>query len=437
MTWCLYAESVSSPVSTSDLERLARRVKQASRAVARSSVAVRNEVLTLAAELLESEWRALVEANEGDLARAEAAGMPAAAQDRLRLNEDRVRSMAAGLRGVAALADPVGEVVEGWVRPNGLRVSRVRVPLGVVGVIYENRPNVTSDAAGLCLKAGNAAFLRGSGSALASNMAVVAILRRAAAKAGLPEDAIALVEDTSHDTAIEFMRLRGLIDCLIPRGGPALIASMLEHATVPYVLDGDGNCHVYVDAAADLTMALDIVVNAKTHRFGVCNAAETILVHANVAEAFLPTLADALVAAGVELRGDERARAIIDAVRAGTATMTTATDEDFASEFLGPIVAIGVVPDLDGAIDHIAKFSSGHSEAIVTFDIAAADRFVNEVDAAAVLVNASTRFIDGTELGLGAEVGISTQKLHARGPMGVRELTSVKWIVRGNGQVRQ
>jgi glutamate-5-semialdehyde dehydrogenase len=245
------------------------------------------------------------------------------------------------------------------------------------------------------------------------------------------------VEDTSHDTAIEFMRLRGLIDCLIPRGGPALIASMLEHATVPYVLDGDGNCHVYVDAAADLTMALDIVVNAKTHRFGVCNAAETILVHANVAEAFLPTLADALVAAGVELRGDERARAIIDAVRAGTATMTTATDEDFASEFLGPIVAIGVVPDLDGAIDHIAKFSSGHSEAIVTFDIAAADRFVNEVDAAAVLVNASTRFIDGTELGLGAEVGISTQKLHARGPMGVRELTSVKWIVRGNGQVRQ
>jgi glutamate-5-semialdehyde dehydrogenase len=296
---------------------------------------------------------------------------------------------------------------------------------------------VTSDAAGLCLKAGNAAFLRGSGSALASNMAVVAILRRAAAKAGLPEDAIALVEDTSHDTAIEFMRLRGLIDCLIPRGGPALIASMLEHATVPYVLDGDGNCHVYVDAAADLTMALDIVVNAKTHRFGVCNAAETILVHANVAEAFLPTLADALVAAGVELRGDERARAIIDAVRAGTATMTTATDEDFASEFLGPIVAIGVVPDLDGAIDHIAKFSSGHSEAIVTFDIAAADRFVNEVDAAAVLVNASTRFIDGTELGLGAEVGISTQKLHARGPMGVRELTSVKWIVRGNGQVRQ
>jgi glutamate-5-semialdehyde dehydrogenase len=432
MTWCLYAESVSSPVSASDLEALARRVKQASRSVARSSVAVRNDVLTLSAELLEAEWRTLVEANEGDLARAEAAGMPAAAQDRLRLNEDRVKSMAAGLRGVAALADPVGEIVEGWVRPNGLRVSRVRIPLGVVGVIYENRPNVTSDAAGLCLKAGNAAFLRGSGSALASNMAVVAILRRAAAKAGLPEDAIALVEDTSHETAIEFMRLRGLIDCLIPRGGPALIASMLEHATVPYVLDGDGNCHVYVDAAADLSMALDIVVNAKTHRFGVCNAAETILVHANVAEAFLPTLAGALVAAGVELRGDERARAII-----GAASMTVATDDDFASEFLGPIVAIGVVPDLDGAIDHIAKFSSGHSEAIVTFDIAAADRFVNEVDAAAVLVNASTRFIDGTELGLGAEVGISTQKLHARGPMGVRELTSVKWIVRGNGQVRQ
>jgi glutamate-5-semialdehyde dehydrogenase len=300
----------------------------------------------------------------------------------------------------------------------------------VVGVIYENRPNVTSDAAGLCLKAGNAAFLRGSASALGSNRAIVAVLRRAAVKAGLPEDAVALVEDTSHETAVAFMRLRGLIDCLIPRGGPALIASLLENATVPYVLDGDGNCHVYVDAAADLSMALDIVMNAKTHRFGVCNAAETILVHAAVAPEFLPSMVGALEAAGVEVRGDDRVRQVVP----GTGV---AQESDFATEFLGPIVAVGVVDDLDGAIDHIARFNSGHSEAIVTTDLRAADRFVAEVDAAAVLVNASTRFIDGEELGLGAEVGISTQKLHARGPMGVRELTSVKWVVRGDGQVRQ
>jgi len=426
MTWCLYADPVTAPA----LEQLARRVRAASRAVAVSSSAVRNEALLLAAELLEEERAGLVEVNRGDLARAESGGLAASALDRLRLTEDRVRSMAAGLRGVAGLADPVGEVVEGWVRPNGLRVSRVRVPLGVVGVIYENRPNVTSDAAGLCLKAGNAAFLRGSSSALATNQAVVALLRRAVAKAGLPEDAVALVEDTSHETAIEFMRLRGLIDCLIPRGGPALIASMVEHATVPFVVDGDGNCHVYVDGAADLSMALDIAVNAKTHRFGVCNAAETILVHSGVADEFLPRLGAALAAAGVEVRGDERVRVLVPGAVA-------ATEADFATEFLGPVVAVGVVDDVGAAIEHIARFSSGHSECIVTGDVAAADRFVAEVDAAAVLVNASTRFIDGEELGLGAEVGISTQKLHARGPMGVRELTSVKWVVRGDGQVRQ
>jgi glutamate-5-semialdehyde dehydrogenase len=431
MTWCLYANSVTSPA----LEQLARRVHAASRAVARSSSSVRDDMLCIAADLLEAEWSSLVEVNRGDLARAESGGMAAAAQDRLRLTEDRVRSMAAGLRGVAGLADPVGEVVDGWVRPNGLRVSRVRVPLGVVGVIYENRPNVTSDAAGLCVKAGNAAFLRGSDSALASNQAIVGLLRRAAVKAGLPEDTVALVEDTSHETAVEFMRLRGLIDCLIPRGGPALIASMLENATVPYVLDGDGNCHVYVDAAADLSMALDVVVNAKTHRFGVCNAAETVLVHEAVAVDFLPRLAAGLVGAGVELRGDARVREVLGGIEG--VSVNEATEADFASEFLGPIVALRVVADLDAAIDHVARYSSGHSEAIVTADVRAADRFVAEVDAAAVLVNASTRFIDGEELGLGAEVGISTQKLHARGPMGVRELTSVKWVVRGDGQVRQ
>jgi glutamate-5-semialdehyde dehydrogenase len=412
------------------LDQLAGRVQAAARLVGGAPSSVRDDALRLGADLLEVESATILEANRADLAEAEAAGMPDAARDRLRLDEDRVRAMASGLRKVAALPDPVGEVVEGWVRPNGLRVTRVRVPLGVVGVIYENRPNVTSDAAGLCLKSGNAAFLRGSSSALRSNQAVVALLRRAAVKAGLPEDAVALVEETSHETAVEFMQLRGRIDCLIPRGGPALIASLIEHATVPYVLDGDGNCHLYVDGAADLTMAHDVAVNAKTHRFGVCNAVETILVHADVAARFLPGLASSLQAAGVEIRGDERVRAVV-------AEAAPATEEDFANEFLAPVVAIGVVDDVGAAIEHITRYSSGHSEAIVTGDLAVADRFVAEVDAAAVLVNASTRFVDGEELGLGAEVGISTQKLHARGPMGVRELTTLKWVVRGEGQVRR
>ncbi len=391
---------------------------------------MRDDALRLAADLLEDERSSLVAANRVDLERAEAAGMTEAARDRLRLTKERVRAMARGLRKVAALPDPVGEVTEGWVRPNGLRVTRVRVPLGVVGVIYENRPNVTSDAAGLCLKAGNAAFLRGSSSAIDSNRAIVALLRRAAVKAGLPEDSVALVEDTSHETAIAFMQLSGLIDCLIPRGGKSLIESLVEHATVPYVLDGDGNCHLYIDGAADLAMAHELAVNAKTHRFGVCNAVETILVHASVAADFLPGLAGSLTAAEVEIRADERVRAIVpDAV--------PAMDSDFAMEFLGPVVAIGMVDDVGDAIAHIARYSSGHSEAIVTSDVGVADRFVAEVDGAAVLVNASTRFVDGEELGLGAEVGISTQKLHARGPMGVKELTTLKWVVRGDGQVRR
>jgi glutamate-5-semialdehyde dehydrogenase len=322
----------------------------------------------------------------------------------------------------------VGEVLDGWVRPNGLRVQRVRVPLGVVGIIYENRPNVTSDAAGLCLKSGNVAFLRGSSSAIESNRAIVAVLREALTKAGLASDGVLLVEDTSHESALEFMRLRGVIDCLIPRAGRQLIDLLVEHATVPYVLDGDGNCHVYVDESADLAMATEIVANAKMQRPGVCNAAESLLVHRAVAARFLPMVARVLD--GVELRADPGVLAILP-------NATPATEADFATEFLGPCLAVAVVADLGAAIAHIDRFSSGHSEAIVTTDIASADRFVREVDAAAVLVNASTRFVDGGELGLGAEVGISTQKLHARGPMGVRELTCAKWVVWGEGQVRR
>jgi glutamate-5-semialdehyde dehydrogenase len=408
------------------LTALGGRVRAASRQIAATSSAVRDDVLRTAADLLVAETGGILAANRDDLAAA--TGLAETAVDRLTLTEDRVRAMADGLRTVADLADPVGEIVDGWVRPNGLRVERVRVPLGVVGVIYENRPNVTSDVAGLCLKSGNAAFLRGSASALASNAAIVDVLRRALDKAGLPADAVALVTDGSHETAVEFMRLRGVIDCLVPRGGPALIASLLEHATVPYVLDGDGNCHVYVDAAADLEMAERIVANAKTQRPGVCNAAETLLVHADVAAQFLPAVRRALP--DVELVGDDRVRAVLP--DAGVAT-----DDDFATEFLGLKLSVAVVDDLSAAVEHITRFSSGHSEAIVTADLATADRFVAEVDAAAVVVNASTRFVDGGELGLGAEVGISTQKLHARGPMGLRELTCVKWIVRGDGQVRQ
>ncbi|HNG25683.1 MAG TPA: glutamate-5-semialdehyde dehydrogenase, partial [Microthrixaceae bacterium] len=343
------------------------------------------------------------------------------------LTEDRVAAMASGLRQVAALADPVGEVLDGWVRPNGLRISRVRVPLGVVAIIYESRPNVTSDAAGLCLKSGNAAFLRGSSTAVNSNLAIAAVLREAVAKAGLPEDSVIVVEDTSRDAAVEFMQQEGLVDCLIPRGGASLIASIKQHATVPFVIDGDGNCHVYVDAAADLDMAETIVLNAKTQRPSVCNAAESLVVHAQVAAQILPRLDTAL--ADVELVGDARARALVP-------RMGEATDEDYAREFLDMRMSVRVVDTLDEAIEHVNRHSTGHSEAIVTSDVGAAERFLNEVDAAAVLLNASTRFVDGEEFGFGAEIGISTQKLHARGPMGLQQLTTAKYVVRGDGQTR-
>jgi glutamate-5-semialdehyde dehydrogenase len=394
-----------------------------------ASTEVKDAALLAAAELLVERSDDLLAANAEDVERGQADGVGATVVDRLRLTPARVEGMAGGLRQVAGLADPVGEITEGWVRPNGLRIHRVRVPLGVVAMIYENRPNVTSDAFGLCLKSGNAAFLRGSSGAIRSNVAIAGVLREALAKAGLPEDALVLVEDTSREAAVAFMRQRAHVDCLIPRGGPSLIRSILDNATVPYVIDGDGNCHVYVDAAADLAMAADIVVNAKTQRPSVCNAAETVLVHEAVAPALLPALAERLD--GVALVGDEAARDLIGADR-----VAAATEDDWANEFLALELAVRVVPSLDAAVDHITRYGTGHSEAIVTGDLAAAERFTREVDAAAVLVNASTRFVDGEEFGFGAEIGISTQKLHARGPMGLRELTTQKYVVHGEGQIR-
>jgi glutamate-5-semialdehyde dehydrogenase len=412
---------------TTSIADLGRRAKAASRILASASTSQKDDALRAAAELLVVRTADLLAANEADVARAEAHDVSATVVDRLRLTADRVASMAGGLEQVATLADPVGEVLDGWVRPNGLQISRVRVPLGVVAIIYENRPNVTSDAAGLCLKSGNAAFLRGSSGAITSNIAIAGVLREAYEKVGLPADALLLVEDTSREAAVEFMQQRGAIDCLIPRGGPSLIASILEHATVPYVIDGDGNCHIYVDADADLEAAGRIIVNAKTQRPSVCNAAESVLVHRSVADAFLPALRTAL--SGVELVGDADVRAILP-------TAGEATEDDWASEFLDLKLAIGIVDGIDEAIAHIARYGSGHSEAIITRSYDAAERFTREVDAAAVLVNASTRFVDGEEFGFGAEIGISTQKLHARGPMGLRELTTAKYIVRGTGQVR-
>ncbi|MEA3018593.1 MAG: glutamate-5-semialdehyde dehydrogenase [Actinomycetota bacterium] len=410
------------------LATLGRRAKSASRALAAAGTDAKDAGLHAAADLLVDRASDIITANAGDVARAEGQGITATVVDRLRLTDDRIAAMANGLRLVAGLPDPVGEVVRGWVRPNGLRIEQRRVPLGVVAIIYENRPNVTSDAFGLCLKSGNVSFLRGSSAAISSNIAIASVLREALSKVGLPEDGLVLVEDTSREAAIEFMRLRESIDVLIPRGGPSLIASILEHATVPYVIDGDGNCHVYVDAAADLDMAAAIVVNAKTNRPSVCNAAESLVVHESVAEVFLPRVAAELFDRGVELVGDDASRRLVPAIG-------PATDDDFSREFLALKMSVAVVASLDAAIDHVQRHSSGHSEAIVTADLAAANRFTDEVDAAAVLVNASTRFVDGERFGFGAEIGISTQKLHARGPMGLRELTTTKYVVTGTGQI--
>jgi len=414
--------------SGSGVADLARRAKAAAPSLAVATTEVKNAALLAAADRLQADVADLLDANAEDVARGEAEGMPDGMVDRLRLDEVRVAGMASGLRQVADLEDPVGQVTSEWTRPNGLHVSRVRVPLGVVAIIYENRPNVTSDAFGLCLKSGNVAFLRGSSGALTSNRAIAVSIRSALVDVGLPADALVLVEDGSREAAVEFMQQRGFVDCLIPRGGPSLIGSILDNATVPYVIDGDGNCHVYVDESADLAMATDIIVNAKVQRPSVCNAAESLVVHAGVVDRFLPLAAEAL--AGVELVGDERARAVVPSIG-------EAVEADWSTEYGNLKLSIRVVDDLDEAIAHVNETGSGHSEAIVTDDEAAAIRFTGEVDAAAVLVNASTRFVDGEEFGFGAEIGISTQKLHARGPMGLEQLTTEKYVVRGSGQIRR
>jgi glutamate-5-semialdehyde dehydrogenase len=406
----------------------ARRAREASHGLALANRAAKDRALHSMTDALLAREAEVLAANTEDVASAEAAGTPPNVIDRLRLTPERLAAMAQGLRDVAALPDPVGEVVRGSTLANGLELRQVRVPFGVVGMIYEARPNVTADAAGICLKAGNAVLLRGSSSASASNRAIVAVLRDAAAESGLEPDIIQLVPGESHDSVKALMRARGFVDVLIPRGGAGLIRSVVEESTVPVIETGVGNCHVYVDRAADLDKALAIVLNAKTQRTSVCNAAESLLVHAEVAEEFLPRVVAALQEAGVTIHGDDAFTAYDGVVQA--------TDDDFGTEYLSLDISGAVVPDLEAAIAHIRRFSSGHSDAIVTEDQSAARLFTAAVDSAAVLVNASTRFTDGGEFGFGAEIGISTQKLHARGPMGLPEMTSTKYVVVGDGHVR-
>ncbi len=423
------AATTPAPAVPEAVVDLGRRAKAASRVLATASTAVKNEALGAAADLIESRSSEILAANAVDLAAAEAAGLDATPLDRLRLTDARIVSMAKGLRDVVGLPDPVGEVVDGWRRPNGLEIQRVRMPLGVIAIIYENRPNVTSDAAGLCLKSGNAALLRGSTSALRSNVAIASAMRAALGSCGLPEDGVILVEDTSYETATGVMRLSGYVDCLIPRGGPSLIRSILDNATVPFVIDGDGNCHVYVDSSADIAEAVAIVINAKTQRPSVCNAAETLVVHEAIAPAFLAAVCPALEERGVSLVGDDDARRLWPA-------MSPAAEADWETEYLSLKLAVRVVPSLEAAIEHVNRYSTGNTEAILTSDLRAARRFVAAVDSGTVVVNASTRFNDGGEFGYGAEIGISTQKLHARGPMALRELTATKNVVWGDGHTR-
>ncbi|MDB1942345.1 glutamate-5-semialdehyde dehydrogenase [Clostridium tertium] len=408
---------------------LGKRAKEASYDLGIASTTEKNKALESMANALINNTNEIIKANKEDLDRAVQKGTSKAMLDRLSLNESRIEDMAKGLRELIALEDPIGEVIEMWKRPNGLQIGKQRVAMGVIGIIYEARPNVTCDAAGLCLKTGNAVILRGGSEAINSNKAIVKILANAIKEAGLPEFSIQLVEDTSRETALEMMKLNEYIDVLIPRGGAGLIQTVVKNATVPVIETGVGNCHIYVDEDCDFDMARDIIINAKTSRPAVCNAAEKMIINENIANDFIPIIVKALREKDVEIRGDEKVKSLINDVK-------EASEDDWSKEYLDYIIGAKIVKSVDEAINHINKYGSGHSEAIVTNSYKNSQKFLNKVNAAAVYVNASTRFTDGSEFGFGAEIGISTQKLHARGPMGLKELTTIKYIIYGNGQVR-
>ena len=412
-----------------ELTEKGRQAKAAARKLSILPTGVKNKALEAMAAALEAEQEAILAANEIDVKNGQEKGLSSALLDRLSLNDKRIRDMADGLRQIAGLPDPIGEGLGATVRPNGLEINKVRVPLGVIGIIYEARPNVTADAAGLCLKAGNAVILRGGSEAIHSNMAIAKVLIAAAVAAGIPEGSLALLETTDRQAVNAMLKLNRYLDVIIPRGGAGLIRTVVENSTVPVIETGTGVCHTFVDASADLAMAEEIAFNAKVSRPGVCNSMETLLVHRHVAKDFLPAMLTRYLAAGVELRGCPESQAFCPDVK-------LATEEDWAAEYLDMILAVRVVDGLEQALEHIAVYSTRHSEAIVTSDYANARRFHAEVDAAAVYVNASTRFTDGSEFGYGAEIGISTQKLHARGPMGLPELTTIKYVIYGNGQIR-
>ena len=427
---------VAASVTPEDVQEavfaIARRARVAARELATATRASKDGALHAMADALVSAAPEIVAANADDVERGRAAGLKPGLLDRLTLTPERIDAIADALRELAALPDPVGEVVRGSTLPNGLRLRQLRVPMGVVGMIYEARPNVTVDAAGLALKSGNAAILRGGSAASSSNTVIVRVLGEALRSVGLPADAVQSIDEYGRAGAVALMHARGLVDLLVPRGGADLIQTVVRESTVPVVETGVGNCHVYLDASADESMAVDIVLNSKTQRVGVCNAAETLLVHSGAAPRILPAVLAALADAGVTLHADERTAALAPE----GVTVVPATDDDWATEYLSMDIAVRVVDDLEGAIDHIRAWTSGHTEAIVTADLAASERFVAALDSAAIMVNASTRFTDGGQFGLGAEIGISTQKMHARGPMGLAELTTTKWVVNGEGQVR-
>ena len=412
------------------MEMLAGLAKKASIDAAKLGTEAKNRGLLAVADELLAQQEAILEENKKDVEAAQAKGTKQSLIDRLALSEKRIADMAEGLRQIAALDDPIGEVLYMKTRPNGLRIGQKRVPLGVVGIIYESRPNVTADAFGLCFKTGNASILRGGSDAIHSNQAIVRAVKAGLRKEKLSQDLILLVEDTSRDVVNEMMKMHGWIDVLIPSGGAGLIANVVQNSTVPVIETGTGNCHIYVDASADLTMAADIVENAKTQRMGVCNACESLVIHSAAAPDVLPRIVSKLKAHDVEIRGDERACAISPEV-------VPASEEDWGTEYLDAIISVKIVDSIDEAIAHINKYNTGHSESIITKDYSNALKFQDEIDAAAVYVNASTRFTDGFEFGFGAEIGISTQKLHARGPMGLEALTTTKYIIFGNGQIRK